>query len=526
MGSSHHHTVEGIRKQIDDEIDCLCAAIQTLRARRNGLAPIHKLPNEIFGTIFNAVLLETRDSCNLLPLSQVCVKWRQISIAFSMLWTRINVATYATKGNMASELFGRSKSAPLKLFIDLVKCGPLECDLFAKSAGRIQEMSVRFDGQHLQLLQGVLDTPQPLLQMASLTSTGAICRFPQLFTQSHNLRELRLDNVASDLITSYKEYPNLVHLDIRNHPGPNFDPFPLLAHLLSLEIFIFDFGVHRFPDAATVPGEGNMTVKLPSLRKFGLIGFMTTCVHVINRIDLSPSAYITLDTSNYEFSPNAVDLMKSIGRQIRQPSRELLMLHDLDSIKFVGSSFEWVSADILESGGLLISALQMLADSAKFEHLEIGFEMTLEIEWLELLPTLSNLVCLDVKGGPPGSDLFHALREAELDDEAPVLPKLQAFIIRIPNEVDFPYEGDDDSDIDETTTRLTSLVRWLRVRKAAGRLIPSLKILLEDDSDDLDEDEVDSLEGLATYEVDRIDDSCEYAMARQVEVNPNITWFS
>lgn len=87
-----HNSNHEAQQLLDEEIADLTArmqqAIRMLKARRNELAPVSKLPDEVLQHIF----LIFRDSTDLDPKNwqqgtQICQYWRHVAVELPLLWT-------------------------------------------------------------------------------------------------------------------------------------------------------------------------------------------------------------------------------------------------------------------------------------------------------------------------------------------------------------------------------------------------------------------------------------------------------
>ncbi|KDQ10100.1 hypothetical protein BOTBODRAFT_36531 [Botryobasidium botryosum FD-172 SS1] len=85
----------------------------TLAVRRNELSPIHRLPDKILSDIFEFVLGFNRywrpKPTEVLTLSQISVRWRDIALRTSRFWAVIKALNYS----LAELFLARSETAPL-----------------------------------------------------------------------------------------------------------------------------------------------------------------------------------------------------------------------------------------------------------------------------------------------------------------------------------------------------------------------------------------------------------------------------
>lgn len=99
MDTSLTESCDRLRQDIDDEIGLLQEQVlestRALRSRRNALAPISRLPPEIFAKIFSllsifmwGVVAPGHVSC--MRVIQVCRQWRETALNHSSLWSHID----------------------------------------------------------------------------------------------------------------------------------------------------------------------------------------------------------------------------------------------------------------------------------------------------------------------------------------------------------------------------------------------------------------------------------------------------
>ncbi|KAJ7467492.1 hypothetical protein FB451DRAFT_1482681, partial [Mycena latifolia] len=81
------------RSAIDDQIAWHYAQIAFLKAKRNALAPICTLPNELLSHIFAVYAVESDALFNLewTRIMYVCRHWHELVLAAHPLWAFINI---------------------------------------------------------------------------------------------------------------------------------------------------------------------------------------------------------------------------------------------------------------------------------------------------------------------------------------------------------------------------------------------------------------------------------------------------
>ncbi|KAF8650680.1 hypothetical protein AX16_005118 [Volvariella volvacea WC 439] len=120
--------VEAERARLDEEIAQLELRLKQLRQRRNALAPVSRIPDEILSDIMlesQAMVLQEDQaywqapcprSLSWIGMTQVSHHWRTVALQYPLLWTTISIPFMSPQ--CIDELFIRSNSAPLSLFIE------------------------------------------------------------------------------------------------------------------------------------------------------------------------------------------------------------------------------------------------------------------------------------------------------------------------------------------------------------------------------------------------------------------------
>ncbi|KAG1842027.1 hypothetical protein DFJ58DRAFT_916319 [Suillus subalutaceus] len=105
-----------LRAEIDDDLAAITESMRILRFRRNGLAPISGLPNEILTVIFEYLEEEerldgydSRDIPACVAVTHVCRHWRNVAIECPTLWRFIS----SSSPFWLDVMLERSKEIPL-----------------------------------------------------------------------------------------------------------------------------------------------------------------------------------------------------------------------------------------------------------------------------------------------------------------------------------------------------------------------------------------------------------------------------
>lgn len=202
--------IDNARKQIDQEIAHLEHALFALKARRNNLAPILRLPPELLALIFvfNAYSYEDADPIEADDLSwarvaHVCRYWRMVAIDCPRLWYRVTLRGQ----RWVATVLERSKAVPLVVHADFSVLKDDACtdslDLIVKNLARVRELSI-FSVKNRQLLASAwmkLSIPAPMLES-----------FVFMDPHQHNYLTIPTSNVPSNLF--HGECPSLRSLEL------------------------------------------------------------------------------------------------------------------------------------------------------------------------------------------------------------------------------------------------------------------------------------------------------------------------
>ena len=165
-----------VRQQIDKDIQDLEDSVRQLKTRRNALAPVSRLPNELLYKIFTTFAgLEQSDYINgtdiswIRPITAVCSHWRAVALECPRLWSSI----IFSRPSWAAEMLKRSKMAPLIIKADLTYLTPKMVDavqMALQHVSRIRELHLTASKATMEKLIDNLNEPAPLLQSLCLSN--------------------------------------------------------------------------------------------------------------------------------------------------------------------------------------------------------------------------------------------------------------------------------------------------------------------------------------------------------------------
>ncbi|KAF8638729.1 hypothetical protein AX16_010452 [Volvariella volvacea WC 439] len=203
-------TTENPFAKIDTEIARLLDLVRQLRARRNTLPTINRLPRELLREIMHyakdSVMTEDSPSYEWMNVAQVCQHWREVALDCSTLWATICIPP-AMK--WMDELCLRSRSVPLSFDISShVFVGyterlerylfPSKCtkiaDLLLRQLHRIRDLRLNVDAGDEELVVP-LTAPAPILERLQINGYSRALHLPNdLFSATvPNLQQLDLE---------------------------------------------------------------------------------------------------------------------------------------------------------------------------------------------------------------------------------------------------------------------------------------------------------------------------------------------
>lgn len=195
------------RQDLDLKIQQLETSLHSLESRRNLLATINTLPNEVLASIF----LASRDFQRSSPfynwgserredhiyrfenISGVCSLWRKIAVQYPSLWSEVNV-----KSPKWTELqLIRSRKATLTLLCESTTHYYPFLAAFSENIDRVSSCKVKFDpSTMLEGFMQLLGIAPPILEAVEIVvPSQATEDFLEFDRQLPYLRKLRFSDV-------------------------------------------------------------------------------------------------------------------------------------------------------------------------------------------------------------------------------------------------------------------------------------------------------------------------------------------
>ncbi|TFK70779.1 hypothetical protein BDN72DRAFT_939751 [Pluteus cervinus] len=361
------------RDKIDEEIVTLSEALRELRAKRNNLAPIARLPPELLLRIFKLVQKDKdqRAAYSWIAITRVSQYWRVVTITAKVLWCDITFNKGDSQRPAIDACLRRSGSLPLDVYIS---------DSYSSSVGfydltfslldqlsriRLLSIYIRFsDTSHSEekmveainaftRLQNALLQPAPHLEeiclSASLLGSSDLWqsialrlpvllggKAPQLMSLAVSDMPVNLDGFISQNLTTLK-----LSFYRYAHRIPIHTLLRLLAQTNRIRILELKHGF-SVPDDA----EESLPVQrvfLPHLQNFSLEAGIEEIRAVLPYLVLSTDAkvYINVDVPGSGPNPGSpLSLLDLIGDSLNHPvegwsTAAIYVSRHFSSIQFV-----------------------------------------------------------------------------------------------------------------------------------------------------------------------------------------------
>ncbi|KAF9780758.1 hypothetical protein BJ322DRAFT_1023488 [Thelephora terrestris] len=285
--------ISALVSQVDRlERDAL-EVLRMIHSVRNTLAPIHRIPPEIFSLI-PQYWSEGYTDKDLVALTHVCQRWREVFIAYPPLWTYLECKNVAK----TRVYIDRSKSSPLQISLhDYGGSHYYLKDAFVLVIPHIKRvMSINLAGGNnlFQDLTKHFSCPVPLLRRLNLNLT---CTTPLVLDSTlfygdvSSLRTLTMTRVVPHL--PWKNLPQLTTLTVSS-----LDPAQDVLASQLLDIFssaplLSKVELHTIPKSSDAPP--GRVMSLPCLKSFTIVTKLVRTSTFLNHLSIPAGALLHLE---------------------------------------------------------------------------------------------------------------------------------------------------------------------------------------------------------------------------------------
>ncbi|KAJ7659209.1 hypothetical protein DFH06DRAFT_1297355 [Mycena polygramma] len=479
---------------IEAEIACHYDQIALLKAKRNAMAPICSLPNELMTRILTIFAVETESLFNLkwTEVMYVCHRWHELALAAQPLWGFID-ASYDPESRLIIQL-RHSGAAPLHLKLQFFD-KPYYADYVLENSERIAQLEVGGEAQHVyELIGRLLDFRFPILYSLSFDPSYKHDELPEDFVQAlpvalldgrlPKLRDLTLTSIAFPW-TSLSGLESLSLSQCNDSSGCPLPPFRVLLQMLSAcpQLLKLKLDLCIPPP---IPNQLYATVHLPALAWLSLRDHAYSCEELLNHLRIPPATSIQILFYDVRNGADIRNALVPLRKHMRAPTarKPLLLQINRTSASYCTMSlfcdtaphdpFERHTVQCLlalnshpETEGALRQILTKVlhaVPSDSITHVDSRAGSALrEVSWLVLIKLLPSLEAVYLQVNEGAVNCIHALthREVQGAQNRP-LPRIRRIHILI-----FQLETGDNT----MAVLMAALEAYLQVCASAPDLV-------------------------------------------------------
>ncbi|KAJ7469594.1 hypothetical protein FB451DRAFT_1255080 [Mycena latifolia] len=347
---------------IDTEIVWHYAQIALLKAKRNTIAPIFRLPNELLSRILTIHAVDSESLFNLrwTQIMYVCRRWRDLALAAHPLWSFIELGwTGGFRGfRRLVEQLNRSGVAPVT--VKIASCHSANIiRVILPHSERICALELAGEAQYIhELIVSLPDHKLPILSSLHLDANqkldevpgGVLAALPQSILEGGipNLRALTLASI--NLPWSSLRGLETLSLTKCNDTSQALQTFASVLEMLgaSPHLKVLRLGwIIPLP----LPDQQYTYLELPMLASIELDDTVTGCTALLNHLRFPPTTHIQIYPSHVNAGADIRELLVPLRKQIRAagaPTIRLLAFncHDVESL-IIGAYHETSAPDPL-----------------------------------------------------------------------------------------------------------------------------------------------------------------------------------
>jgi hypothetical protein len=355
MPSNSLNATEIARAEIDRDIIKVNEQARLLKSRRNGLAPISRLPLEVLCQIFKASYMASSaaqgdfTSGGIIPclvLTQVCGHFRSAAIGCPSLWTDL----IFSHSSWTEEMLLRSKAAPLVVKADVSPRGTYliqRVTLALEQIVRVRVLHIRGTRISLEKLFGHVLAPAPLLESLRLSNV------PDAYDLIDSNDPFHLPRSIFDNTTS-----RIRHLELTNcvlsHDVPLFEWLTYLEihhtnismpqilavfnKMPSLEILILEDALSAVSEGAAILGSAESAVHFAKLSRLDLYGPVNDCAFLLSHLTYQsvPTLKLTCRAPGRDDFSSISPFISGFGEDGRAIRSLAIEVYSASQIRFKG----------------------------------------------------------------------------------------------------------------------------------------------------------------------------------------------
>ncbi|KAH9987712.1 hypothetical protein BJV77DRAFT_772829 [Russula vinacea] len=338
------------QQAMDDEINSLQESLLALKARRNALSPISRLPPEILATIFSllppSAWVTKAGNLARICVAHVCRRWRETTLNHPRLWSDINFSKLTPDG--MAEILARTQRIPLHLEVDANRWRTGQFDTFVEQLeAHISHIRYLSISGHLHTSLNQVISSVPTLESLSLSHEHHRYRLP-------HVNPVNLSSCIAPRLTSLElvncdiswESPLLKGLRTLKICGPSADTRPglqdwmdALTEMPQLETLILHSATPPALHAAPLLSQPSRTATLPSLTGFHISASAGDCALALAHLVLPALSWLHVDAESGEEDDVRLAIpyvaRHVYERQDTEPLRSILINDQRKRVKIV-----------------------------------------------------------------------------------------------------------------------------------------------------------------------------------------------
>ncbi|KAK7018375.1 F-box domain-containing protein [Favolaschia claudopus] len=489
-------------KELDAQIAWHYAQIKILKAKRNAIVPLRRLPNELLIQILTIFAVEAHSDAlyNLKwsKIMKVCHHWHELIMAAQHLWAYIDLKW---KEKRLFDQLERSGAAPLSIKLDVYDHSVHYIPYIMQVCTRIRELN--FEGEAKSIFEFIASLPEadlPILSALTLRVTMGLDRVPEGLPRNlpHSLfdgrlprlRELTLASIAVpwSLLRGLTSLSLTETQDSSNSTPPTFsDLLDMLRACPQLSLLRLD---DICPPSSHHPCDA---VYLPSLQALRLRAFATSCQALLEHLHIPSNCTLSLFPSGLRSGAHIRGLLVPIRKHLRSPGAQTPLLLKLGRSGVTHCTTGFVASTVLPdmlffdniplflnchptSEGTLRQMLTKILNAVPSDaitHLDGRWANVFQpVTWRTVIAHLPSLEIIYLALNHGAVNCLTALCDIEtIDPEHRIYPRIRRLHIRVLR-------------LDETdntiTELLTILEEYLTALKRNGTVLERLEF--DDDS--------------------------------------------
>ncbi|KAJ7119313.1 hypothetical protein C8R43DRAFT_1112450 [Mycena crocata] len=293
---------------LDAEIEWHYAQIALLKAKRNSLAPISSLPNELLCQIFIIHAVETDTLFNLkwTQIMHVCHRWHDLAMATQPLWAFIQMGYRPDTISRFFKQLDLSGAAPITLKFEAFEA--YYTGSILANSGRIQGLEAHGEAKEVyELIHSLPEADFPILSFLDFDPTYKLPKLQELTLDSVALPWRSLRGLTSLRLTSCGDSTSLPH---------TFDvvlaALGACPHLRTLTL------EKCLPPPLTE--QAYPTLDLSGLTWISLRDNATTCAVTLNHLRFPSTTSVHVFPYGVRTGPDVSEVLIPIRKHLRAPA--------------------------------------------------------------------------------------------------------------------------------------------------------------------------------------------------------------